>query len=154
MIQCENKNHLVHFAQVFISFQVFLFVFLAIHYNLEGPSGRSNSLRVSWRLFSGKKSAMLVFFQGNSGSGRGSRGILRLWCWLAEVPLVRITALPFVTARYRRGGGGLARQEMKGADGRRGYRKIWWRVAAWVGGNVVSSETDVEMEWDRRFEGK
>lgn len=104
--------------------------------------------------FREKKAPCWFFFQGNSGSGRGSRGILRLWCWLAEVPLVRITALPFVTARYRRGGGGLARQEMKGADGRRGDRKIWWRVAAWVGGNVVSSETDVEMEWDRRFEGK
>lgn len=137
----------------YLPFRAFLFVSLAIYHNLEGPSGRSNSLRASWRLFSGKK-RHVSFFRGNSGSGRGSRGILRLWCWLAEVPLVRITALPFTTARYRRGGGGLARQEMKGADGRRGDRKIWWRVAAWVGGNVASSETDVEIEWDRRFEGK
>lgn len=135
-------------------FQVF--IFLAIYYNLEGPSFQLCSSFMT--LAFGKKSAMLVFFffRGNSGSGRGSRGILRLWCWLAEVPLVRITALPFMTARYRRGGGGLARQEMKGADGRRGDRKIWWRVAAWVrgGGNVVSSETDAEIEWDGRFEGK
>lgn len=159
-IQCENKNHLVHFAQVFVSIYPFL-ESLSIHISRNTLQSRRtiwSCLRLSssfMTLVFGKKKRHAGFFFGEiPGLGAARAEFLGYDAGWLRFPSFALRPFRSWQRVYRRGGGGLARQEMKGADGRRGDRKIWWRVAGWVGGNVVSSETGVQIEWDRRFEGK